>query len=379
MTKPADAVKAWDAAFKSACKEHKMQFVSGVGFIVDDLYIASLNTMVSRSGKDQLQVSWTIEIKPMAVDDFLWEAFLPDVEMGARMRINRRINGAFRVWSLPLDGGRRLVPTTSQPDWSAELDQFSRIRAEFIAQYPTAAGFVAAVRAHSDAEQRPSVNVVREITALLAAGLNGEAADVADAAITRGEHGNMSSETDVTKYLSAYAKGPEAYSDFMASLVPTHVIRRISSEQPPWSTTLMRAHHQGRFAQELNELDGTHRFAFVLDVRPPESAEVDHTAVRYLQAAGSAESMLIEIRQPGGTDGDAVSVRSVLGHPDEDPELQDVAVTPHLKESVFHNEVFTADEAGDIFTAYYRDDALPDGYTLRPVEGYTATGEILRY
>jgi hypothetical protein len=217
MAKSADAVKAWNAAFRSACKERKMQFVSGAGFIVDDLYIASLDAIVGPSAEGQLQVSWTIGIKPMAVDDILWESFLPDVQMGARMQINRRINGAFRVWSLPIHGGRRHVPITSPPDWSTELDQFSRIRAEFTSRHPTAASFVAAVRAHSDAEQRPSVNIVREITALLAAGLNSEAADIADAAIARGEHGNMSSRTYVTKYLAAYAKGPEAYSAFTAS------------------------------------------------------------------------------------------------------------------------------------------------------------------
>jgi len=378
MSKSADEVKAWHAEFKSACKERKMQFVSGAGFIVDDVYIASLDVTVYPHGKDQLQVSWTIGIKPVAVDEILWESFLPDVQMGARMRVNRRINGAFRVWSLPLDGGRRQVPITNQPDWSAELDQFSRIRAEFMSQHPTAVSFVAAVRAHSDAEQRPSVNIVREITTLLAAGLNAGAADVADAAIARGEHGNMSSGTYVTKYLAAYAKGPEAYSDFTASLMPTHDVRRISTEQPPLSTTLMRPHHPGRFDQELSELDGTDRWAVILDVRPPEGSDNDHAAVRYLQAAGTAASMMIEIRQPSGTDGDAVSARSVIGHSDEDPGQQDVVVTQHLNESFFRHEVFTAEEAADIFWAYYRDDALPDGYSLRPVEGYSATGGILR-
>lgn len=324
-------------------------------------------------------MSWTIAIKPMAVDDILGESFLPEVQMGARMRINRRINGTFRVWSLPLAGGRRIVPLDSPPDWRAELDEFLRTRDEFIAQHPSAASFVAAVRAHSDAEQRPSVNIVREITALLAAGSNAEAADVADAAIARGEQGNMSSDTYVTKYLAAYAKCPEAYAAFTASLAPTHEVTRISIDQPRFSTTLMRAHHQGRFAHHLGELDGTETWGFILDVRPPAGSENDPASVRYLRAAGAATGMMIEIRDVGTTNGGAVSVRSVVGHSSKRPGPPDISVTAHLDETISRHEVFTAAEAADIFMAYYRHDALPEGYTLRPVEGYTAAGDAFRF
>lgn len=374
----ADVTKAWYTAFTSACKARRMRFVSDTGFIVDDVYITSLSVTVHRVGKDLLQMSWTTGIKPMPVDDILWASFLPDVQMGTRMRLNRRINGTFRVWPLILDEGRRQVAIASQPDWSDALGQFSRVHAEFVAKHPTAAGFVEAVRAHSDAEQRPSVNIVREITALLAAGANAEAADVADAAIARGEQGNMSSATYVTKYLAAYAKGPQAYSAFTASLVPTHDVTRISAERPPWSTELMRAHHQGRFDQELRALDGADRWGLVLEVRPPIGAEKDHAAVRYLQSAGSAAAMMLEIRQPDGADHGDVSVRSVIGRSGVNPGLQDVAVTSHLSENVYRHEVFTAAEAANVFRAYYHDDALPAGYTLRPVEAYSITGEARR-
>ena len=36
------------------------------------------------------------------------------------------------------------------------------------------------------------------------------------------------------------------------------------------------------------------------------------------------------------------------------------------------HEVFTAQEAADLFERFYRTDTIGDGYLLRPVEGYTA-------
>ena len=99
--------KAWFDAFKPACRSRRMRFVSETGFVVDDVYLAELDvdatplSALKHSAHDGdldgFRITWTVAIKPLAVDDVLWTAFLPDVEMGQQMRINRRINGAFTI------------------------------------------------------------------------------------------------------------------------------------------------------------------------------------------------------------------------------------------------------------------------------------------
>ena len=44
------------------------------------------------------QIRWTAAIKPLVLDEILWVAFMPDVDVsGPRKRLTRRINGAFIV------------------------------------------------------------------------------------------------------------------------------------------------------------------------------------------------------------------------------------------------------------------------------------------
>lgn len=47
---------------------------------------------------------------------------------------------------------------------------------------------------------------------------------------------------------------------------------------------------------------------------------------------------------------------------------------PRSTETISRCEVFTVDEAADMFERFYRTDTIGDGYMLRPVEGYTAAG-----
>jgi hypothetical protein len=50
-----------------------MRFVSDEGFLVDDVYITSLSW--DDAGPEAL--GWRIAIKPLALDDVLWAAFMP--------------------------------------------------------------------------------------------------------------------------------------------------------------------------------------------------------------------------------------------------------------------------------------------------------------
>lgn len=84
---------------------------------------------------------------------------------------------------------------------------------------------------------------------------------------------------------------------------------------------------------------------------------------------------MVEIRQPGGAEFGAVSTRSVNGHAHGQPGEPYVAITlPRSTEMISCHEVFAAAEATTLFEAFFHTSRLRDGYTLRPVEGYTPDG-----
>ncbi len=127
MAKAAPLAQPWIDAFRPACRTRGMRFVSEEAFIVDDVYITSIRTWVFHPDNDpeRLRINWQITIKPLAVDEILWAAFLPDVTMGPQMRINRRINGAFQVQSLSLERTAKDIAAI-EPDWGPVLDEFDR-------------------------------------------------------------------------------------------------------------------------------------------------------------------------------------------------------------------------------------------------------------
>lgn len=377
MTTRAPLPQSWIDAFRPACRARGMRFVSGEGFTVDDVYIASIRPAVFHPDNDpeRLRINWEIAIKPLAVDEILWAAFLPDVKMGKQMRINRRINGAFQIQPLRLTGTGKDIPSADRPEWDPVLEDFDLVRADFIAAHPTSAGYVTALEQGTDriADNRDRT---RMITALMAAGRNADAARLADEAIARGESGEMSSTVDVLKYLAAYAKGPEAYSAFQTSLISTHDYQVLyETERTNISVDLSRAHHRGRMGQHLSDMNGTDPWAVILSARPPRGVPDDLSTLRYIQAAGTATAMVVELCQPGGSEIGAVSVRSVIGHPHTGLDERDVEIIlPRGIETIAQHEVFTAAEAADMFESFYRTDSIGGGYVLRPVEGYTADG-----
>ncbi|BBZ15103.1 hypothetical protein [Mycobacterium branderi] len=371
--------KEWSAAFRRACRRHGMRFVSDEGFLVDDVYISSIGLYLrtAKAGWNPEEVGWTIEIKPLALDEVLWAAFMPEVSMGPRMRVNRRINGAFQIRARTIDTGNRSVSKADQPDQVCDeiVEHYLAVRSEFITRHPTVADFLTVVHAPGDDPARP-IHLQREITTLIAAGNGQRAAELAEAALARGEHGTMSnSRANVLELLAAYAKGPDAYAAFMKSLTPTHRLQWIREDRPSVWVELVRGRHRGNFAADLLQFDGTNTWAIVLEQCPPDGAEHDQAAVRYLQAAGTAEAMTVEVRQPGGQQWGAVSVRSALGHPAPPGAARDVAIVlPRSTETVCQSEVFTAEEAACLFDTYYQTGVVSDDYTLRPIEGYAGDG-----
>jgi hypothetical protein len=114
-------------------------------------------------------------------------------------------------------------------------------------------------------------------------------------------------------------------------------------------------------------LDGSHRYSIVLWALPPGVPfdRVNHKSwpVEYIQAAGSSDRMLVEVRHLV----DGAPQQTVVGRRNESPGELGVVVWDQFRTEVWANELFTADEAGDLFAAYYATGSVPRSYALRPL------------
>ncbi|WP_255773550.1 hypothetical protein [Mycobacteroides abscessus] len=159
--------------------------------------------------------------------------------------------------------------------------------------------------------------------------------------------------------------------------VPTHVMEFSSG----WATTKGGGSSRLQFVSPLRQLNGTERWFITFYALPTGRSyeEVrDQTTEEYIQAAGRAEAMMLDIRKPGGKQWGAESVRYFIGHPHDRNLPLDVPIElPKGTEFVSAAEVFEAEEAGDIFFTYYKTGDIPEGYALRAVEGYTANGDTI--
>lgn len=85
----------------------------------------------------------------------------------------------------------------------------------------------------------------------------------------------------------------------------------------------------------------------------------------FLQAAGTAEAMTIEWRR---LDQDGVERLYTVGHGGQrhgEPTVAIEFLGGTARAFVYPDEVFTADEASEIFVHYFHTLTVPDGYTLR--------------
>ncbi|WP_051038897.1 hypothetical protein [Microbacterium sp. B19] len=88
----------------------------------------------------------------------------------------------------------------------------------------------------------------------------------------------------------------------------------------------------------------------------------------FLQAAGTAEAMTIEWRR---LDEDGVERLCSVGHGghrENEPTVVIDFFEGTARAVVFPDEVFTADEAGEVFVHYFHTLAVPDRYVLREVD-----------
>lgn len=137
------------------------------------------------------------------------------------------------------------------------------------------------------------------------------------------------------------------------------------------------------FANPLRRLNGDDQWALGLAPIPPgatygEMLQSGQLSTEYIQAAGTAEAMTVEIRKPGGREWGAAWVRYTIGHPHTGTETFDVPIRlAHGVKMISRSQVFDADEAAQLFMSYYTTGDIPDGYELVPVEAYRADGTIV--
>ncbi|MFT3798346.1 hypothetical protein [Microbacterium sp.] len=118
----------------------------------------------------------------------------------------------------------------------------------------------------------------------------------------------------------------------------------------------------------LNQMDGTSFWAYSL-WRAPEGADLLEDipfSEDYIQCAGSASALTVELRV---VDADGVAHQYVIGTPGTTPTGEPSETIPwddgRRSTRVYPNEVFTADEAADIFYAYFLTNTIPDTYQRR--------------
>jgi hypothetical protein len=125
-----------------------------------------------------------------------------------------------------------------------------------------------------------------------------------------------------------------------------------------------------QLARALARLDGEERFSLVLWRLPAGKTllEVDMAVEpqEYLQCAGSAERMTVELRELEG----GVARQYVVGRlpAEQDGAPGEVVPWSDFKAVVYPNEVFAADEAAELFGQYLDTHAVEPTYHLRPLQ-----------
>ena len=84
MSTHAELIQRWRTGIKAACRRHGLRFVADTGYLTDDVYLATLSMQVHfTKGNDTVRITWHAAIKPLALDEILWEAFLSGADLGS--------------------------------------------------------------------------------------------------------------------------------------------------------------------------------------------------------------------------------------------------------------------------------------------------------
>lgn len=146
----------------------------------------------------------------------------------------------------------------------------------------------------------------------------------------------------------------------------THVEQLNGTSRGPLVDSIRPYADQIRFA--LGRMNGSSVWAYSL-WRAAEDANLLEEipfSDRYIQSAGSADAMTVEVRE---LDDHGDLRQYVVGRPTQVESPSPTAViswdSGRYSTTVFPHEVFAADEAAKIFYEYFRTDEVPPTYTPR--------------
>jgi hypothetical protein len=118
--------------------------------------------------------------------------------------------------------------------------------------------------------------------------------------------------------------------------------------------------------RRLSRLGGRGFSTYTVFIKPGEPEDMDDvdisTLVEFIQSAGKAEAMLVEIKR---REPDGVLRQYAVGRDADDQGSVTVTWGSDGSATVPTNEVFTADEAHPVHLQWCWDQTIPDGYRLR--------------
>ncbi|GAA3599104.1 hypothetical protein GCM10022198_24180 [Klugiella xanthotipulae] len=150
----------------------------------------------------------------------------------------------------------------------------------------------------------------------------------------------------------------------------THIRQLDGVSRGPLIDTVRPYPDQIRYS--LNRLDGSSAWSYSL-WRTPEGADLLEDiplSETYMQCAGAAAAMTVEVRLETS---EGVFRQYVVGKPlNEHAEAPTEVISWGQREQdrtqVYSNEVFTADEAAEVFYDYFLTDKVSGLYVLRELE-----------
>ena len=119
----------------------------------------------------------------------------------------------------------------------------------------------------------------------------------------------------------------------------------------------------------LSRIDGKDRYSLVLWAMPEGKRLVeldeDKDAREYIQCAGSAAAMTVELRTESAGEGQQLVVGRLPGPRLNEPNVR--IPWDEYEVVVYEDEVFTASEAAELFGSYLEQGSVPARFMLRPL------------
>lgn len=119
----------------------------------------------------------------------------------------------------------------------------------------------------------------------------------------------------------------------------------------------------------LGHLNGDGKYTYIIWPGSDPSSTIGFRVPArdsFMQAAGSADAMTVEVRLPG-PDGESHLYTVGRSEP-ADASTTLIPISDDRAVRVFSNEIFTADEAAVIFYTYYLTESVSQPYVLRELD-----------